>query len=157
MLACHAGGPGSIPGRCIVVLFLPKIPQHFALISLNSFNNNRLFSEMATLRALVALLASHKKEMKNVTNCLVKGFRLMVTPIKENQNKTTLLKTKLIKCMKLSLAPKIESFTSIHIKRVWEITSIHQLRISKFKIAYCRKLVSTQDWTEDLQRVRPTW
>ena len=25
MLACHAGGPGSIPGRCISVLFYSKL------------------------------------------------------------------------------------------------------------------------------------
>jgi hypothetical protein len=29
MLACHAGGPGSIPGRCIFLHFDPKLQSHW--------------------------------------------------------------------------------------------------------------------------------
>ena len=47
MLACHAGGPGSIPGRCIL-FFRGQIEKFEYLISLSSlviiFGNNRNFS-----------------------------------------------------------------------------------------------------------------
>ena len=36
MLACHAGGPGSIPGRCKFVLFSNEIISFFPQIPLNS-------------------------------------------------------------------------------------------------------------------------
>ena len=31
MLACHAGGPGSIPGRCKVFYFISFTPSHWTL------------------------------------------------------------------------------------------------------------------------------
>ena len=37
MLACHAGGPGSIPGRCILFHFIPSIAIRISAVVQHNF------------------------------------------------------------------------------------------------------------------------